>query len=107
MPWRANGVCRSEPARKLNWHPEPNDTKMRARCKAVCFSCSVRTECLAYAISNYEFGVWGGTSERERKRLRKQIGSHPTTEIVITRIEPGSLPDNVVPLRLSRREAAG
>lgn len=41
--------------------------------KAVCNSCVVREDCLEYALSNGEkFGIWGGMSERERGRFRKQ-----------------------------------
>lgn len=39
----------------------------------VCAGCYVRDECTRYAIENREkFGVWGGLSERERRRLRKR-----------------------------------
>ncbi len=41
--------------------------------KAVCGGCEVRLECLEYALCNGEkFGIWGGLSERERRRLRRQ-----------------------------------
>ena len=40
--------------------------------KAVCRGCPVREDCLEYAMANVEkFGVWGGLSERERRRLRR------------------------------------
>ena len=40
--------------------------------KRVCAGCEVRAECLAYAIAHRErHGVWGGTTERERRRLRR------------------------------------
>jgi WhiB family redox-sensing transcriptional regulator len=40
--------------------------------KQVCRSCEVRAECLEYALANDErFGIWGGLSERERRRLKK------------------------------------
>jgi WhiB family redox-sensing transcriptional regulator len=40
--------------------------------KAVCRGCVVREECLEYAIANGEkFGIWGGMSERERRRVRR------------------------------------
>jgi len=39
--------------------------------KAVCAGCAVRAECLEHAVGEH-FGVWGGTSERERRRIRKQ-----------------------------------
>jgi WhiB family redox-sensing transcriptional regulator len=41
--------------------------------KAVCRGCEVRVECLEYALSHGEkFGIWGGLSERERRRVRRQ-----------------------------------
>ena len=41
--------------------------------KAVCRGCEVRGECLEYALAHGEkFGIWGGLSERERRRVRRQ-----------------------------------
>ena len=41
--------------------------------KEVCRGCIVREDCLEYALSHGEkFGIWGGMSERERRRLRRQ-----------------------------------
>jgi WhiB family transcriptional regulator, redox-sensing transcriptional regulator len=41
--------------------------------KAVCRGCVVREACLEYALGNGErFGIWGGMSERERRRIRRQ-----------------------------------
>jgi len=41
--------------------------------KAVCHGCVVQNECLGYALDNAEkFGIWGGLSERERRRLRRE-----------------------------------
>jgi WhiB family redox-sensing transcriptional regulator len=43
--------------------------------KRVCGSCEVRAECLACALENDDrFGVWGGLSERERRRLKARFG---------------------------------
>jgi WhiB family transcriptional regulator, redox-sensing transcriptional regulator len=40
--------------------------------KEVCRGCVVREECLEYALENSEkFGIWGGMSERERRRIRR------------------------------------
>lgn len=40
--------------------------------KEVCMGCQMREECLEYALANGEkFGIWGGMSERERRRLRR------------------------------------
>jgi WhiB family transcriptional regulator, redox-sensing transcriptional regulator len=43
-----------------------------AAAKAVCATCPVQSECLEFAIAtNQEYGVWGGTSEEERRALRR------------------------------------
>jgi len=40
--------------------------------KEVCRGCVVKSECLEFAIANGEkFGIWGGMSERERRRVRR------------------------------------
>jgi WhiB family redox-sensing transcriptional regulator len=44
-----------------------------AEAKAICVSCAVRSECLEYALAKPEkFGIWGGLSERERRRIRRR-----------------------------------
>lgn len=49
----------------------PGQGEDAAAAKAVCESCPVRTECLDYALDNAEkHGIWGGKSERERRRIR-------------------------------------
>lgn len=41
--------------------------------KAICRSCAVRQDCLEEALANHErFGVWGGESERGRRRILRQ-----------------------------------
>jgi WhiB family redox-sensing transcriptional regulator len=41
--------------------------------KAVCGQCDVRQPCLEFALtSNQDSGIWGGTSEEERRKLRRQ-----------------------------------
>lgn len=41
--------------------------------KEVCRGCVVREDCLEFALANGEkFGIWGGMSERERRRIRRQ-----------------------------------
>ena len=40
--------------------------------RALCASCTVRSECLAYALADPDLaGVWGGTTDRERRRMRR------------------------------------
>ena len=49
--------------------------------KKVCMACEVRTDCLEWAIAtDQRFGVWGGMSERERRKI-KQDRAETTTEV--------------------------
>lgn len=45
--------------------------------KRVCAGCEVRAECLAWALAQPERipGIWGGTSENERRRIRQRTGA--------------------------------
>ncbi len=44
-----------------------------AKARVFCRRCSVREECLSYALeTNQEAGVWGGYAEDDRRRLRKR-----------------------------------
>lgn len=53
-----------------HWFPERGESVNVAR--QICSGCPVREQCLAYALDHGEhFGIWGGTSERERRRMRK------------------------------------
>lgn len=69
LDWMQDGTC-GEVDGDL-WFPEKGDSSREV--KAVCAGCPVRTECLEYALANDErFGVWGGTSEKERRRIKRQ-----------------------------------
>lgn len=47
--------------------------------KKICGLCEVRQECLDYALDHDErFGVWGGKSERERRRIKRGTDLTPT-----------------------------
>jgi WhiB family redox-sensing transcriptional regulator len=50
----------------------PNNRAVAA--KAVCKTCSVVAECLQFALENYEQGVWGGTTDNQRRHLRRSLG---------------------------------
>jgi len=54
--------------------PPPVRDEREARAKAVCASCAVREECLAYAVAtNAQHGVWGGLGEQERRLYRDNL----------------------------------
>jgi WhiB family redox-sensing transcriptional regulator len=65
--WRQDALCAETDPEAF--FPEKGGSTREA--KRVCAGCSVRTECLEAALANDErFGIWGGLSERERRRLR-------------------------------------
>lgn len=53
------------------FYPARGDSNKEA--KAICFDmCSIREICLEHALTKPErFGIWGGTSERERQEMRR------------------------------------
>ncbi|MGR6964505.1 WhiB family transcriptional regulator [Geodermatophilus sp. URMC 61] len=67
--WRLEALCAETDPEAF--FPEKGGSTRDA--KRVCSGCSVRAECLEFALANDErFGIWGGLSERERRRLRLQ-----------------------------------
>lgn len=66
--WQAEALCaQTDPEA---FFPEKGGSTREA--KRVCQSCTVRTECLEYALAHDErFGIWGGLSERERRKLKR------------------------------------
>lgn len=68
LSWQAHARCHEVDPEIF--FPERGGSSRAAR--AVCNNCPVQEECLRYALTNREqFGIWGGTSERERRKLRK------------------------------------
>ena len=71
LSWQERALCaQTDPEA---FFPEKGGSTREA--KKICLSCEVRAECLEYALAHDErFGIWGGLSERERRRLKKQAG---------------------------------
>jgi WhiB family redox-sensing transcriptional regulator len=68
--WRSQANCLGI---ETNLFFPDRGSEMIQQAKAVCHSCVVREQCLQFALVNSErFGIWGGTSERERKRIRRR-----------------------------------
>ena len=69
--WRLDALCAETDPEAF--FPEKGGSTREA--KRVCSGCSVRAECLEFALANDErFGIWGGLSERERRRLKREAG---------------------------------
>jgi WhiB family redox-sensing transcriptional regulator len=65
--WPAHALCQGVNP-DLFFPPRGGDTR---EAKQVCAVCPVRVECLDYALELGEkFGIWGGLSERERRKIR-------------------------------------
>jgi WhiB family redox-sensing transcriptional regulator len=66
--WPDDGACKGHTPDL--WFPPRGAASTKA--KQICNSCPVKTECLTHAMQHGErFGIWGGTTEEERKRLRR------------------------------------
>lgn len=72
--WQERGLCsQTDPEA---FFPEKGGSTREA--KRVCSRCEVKAECLDYALGHDErFGIWGGLSERERRKLKRQQGGSP------------------------------
>ena len=69
--WAARGACASHPDPDL-WFADPSDTTRHEQAITLCATCPVKTACLDYAMSLPNMpGTWGGTTETERTRLRR------------------------------------
>lgn len=69
LEWRDKAECRGT-------HPDvffPNEGAGTGEAIRICQGCEVKTDCLEYALVNKEeHGVWGGASERERRRILRR-----------------------------------
>jgi len=70
LAWQERALCaQTDPEA---FFPEKGGSTREA--KKVCARCDVRAECLEYALAHDErFGIWGGLSERERRKLKKRV----------------------------------
>ncbi len=67
--WMAEGKCRDLPPETFF----PSDGVGVEIARRICADCPVKAPCLEYAMENHiDHGVWGGTSERERRRIARQ-----------------------------------
>jgi WhiB family redox-sensing transcriptional regulator len=67
--WKERALCaQTDPEA---FFPEKGGSTREA--KRICSGCEVRPECLEFALAHDErFGIWGGLSERERRRLKRR-----------------------------------
>ena len=71
MSWRDDAACRGLDPRLFL----PSRGQDERPAKAVCAACTVREPCLEFALtSRWNLGIWGGTSERQRREIRRMRG---------------------------------
>ena len=69
LTWMRDGECRNYPPAAFF----PSDGVGVDAARAICRTCKVNEQCLEYALANrIDHGVWGGCSERERRRILKR-----------------------------------
>ena len=86
--WRADAACRNEDVELF--FPERGVATTAA--KEICAPCPVRAECLEHALRYEKNGIWGGTSQRERKRMRQRMGIRL---IELTPVDDDEAPDDI------------
>ena len=71
LGWQEQALCaQTDPEA---FFPEKGGSTREA--KRICVGCDVKGDCLEYALEQDErFGIWGGLSERERRRLKRAVG---------------------------------
>lgn len=69
LAWQTKALCAETDPEAF--FPEKGGSTREA--KRVCQACEVQSDCLGYALQNDErYGIWGGLSDRERRRLKRQ-----------------------------------
>ena len=69
LDWMRDGHCRHYPPAAFF----PSDGVGVDAARKICATCKVQEACLEYAlVSRIDHGVWGGCSERERRRILKR-----------------------------------
>lgn len=88
LTWMADGNCANQPPSMFF----PSDGVGVDVARRVCDGCPVLSECLEYALENrIDHGVWGGTSERERRRIQKaRVAAQHEATVTLHTTTPGA-----------------
>ena len=68
MKWLKRAACLGSSTETFYLEDRPLDALM------ICSICPVKSECFEYAIKHEEYGVWGGSTEQDRRTYRKTYG---------------------------------
>ena len=75
--WRVDAVCKdTDPELFFPIGTTGQALLQIAKAKSVCCECPVHVECLEFALeTNQDTGIWGGTSEEERRQIRREAAA--------------------------------
>lgn len=79
--WPKLGACRND--KMLNFYPDlsnPEGKDEEKKALETCRKCEVETKCKEYAMEYEFFGIWGGTTERQREKQRVSSGNKVVTQ---------------------------
>jgi len=100
--WTKQGPCRDDPDRM---YPGTLAAEIE-RAKTVCRGCPVMEQCLQWALETREpYGVWGGTSEADRRAYFRRRGYH--LKNLDSDFEEGAGPDRTLQSLWAERTLAG
>jgi transposase-like protein len=98
--WRQDAACKDTPGHW--WFPNDDLRGVPLEAAATCNRCPVRAECHEHALRHERHGVWAGTSERARQRLRRTlrirletIEIDPVAELAAELLEQGTPPPDI------------
>ncbi len=85
--WRDEAVCReTDPDLFFPIGTTGQALLQIDRAKQVCNECTVQVSCLEFALeTNQDSGIWGGTSEEERRDIRRRIAARNRITIMNAR----------------------
>jgi WhiB family redox-sensing transcriptional regulator len=75
--WQGTPNCRSVDSEEF-FVPDGSSTYREVKMlKKICSNCEVKKQCLDYSLKHAVFGYWGGTTEYERKLMRRKLKITP------------------------------
>lgn len=84
--WGKNGLCKNYDTELF--YPEPGQSEQSKKACSICKNCPVRIECLTEAlVSQEQFGVWGGFTIRQRRKIANALSKNLNLDSVRRFIE--------------------
>lgn len=78
--WMSEAACAAPNVPHEWFFPDESEGETPVKAISVCNGCIVKDECLAYALRHGEQGVWGGQSERQRRREKRHANEQALKE---------------------------